>query len=518
MARRLGVITAILAAFLMVLPSAALATSHTFPGSSTTHSSPAHEPIDDLRFSTFLGGTGQDFYSNIAIDDDGYIYVAGRTTSPDFPTTPGAYDSTMAADTCGSEPCGDVFIAKLDPTGRNLIYSTFLGGSHVEYSFGIAVDQQGAAYITGATISPDFPTTPGAFDTTLDNGGSIFMTKLSPNGRKLIYSTFIGSGQSQRIAVDHQGAAYITGSTTSPDFPVTQGAFAATKNAGADAFVLKLNKTGTALVYSTFFGGSGEDYGNAIVVDRKGAAYITGVTLSSDLPTTTGAFSNQFGGLSDVFVAKLNRAGSAIVYATYIGGQYYETANGIAVDAQGAAYITGSTDGDYPITAGAYDTTYNDTLGVGQPDTMVTKLNPTGSQLVYSTYIGSFTEDFGRSIAVDQHGEAYVTGATLGEFPVTPGAFDTTFNTSRDVDVYALRLNAEGSALLYSTYLGGDESAEVSWGIVLNKRGVAYIVGNTESTDFPTTAEAFDTSHNGGYGDVFISKLSMRSTHDHGDD
>jgi hypothetical protein len=261
------------------------------------------------------------------------------------------------------------------------------------------------------------------------------ISKLSPNGKKLIYSTLIGPGQSQKIAVDRQGAAYITGQTDSSAFPVTQGAFDTTKN-GTDAFVLKLNKTGTALVYSTFFGGSGEDYGHALAIDGKGAAYITGTTLSSDLPTTAGAFSNHLGGKSDIFVAKFYDTGSSTLYATYIGGQYSDNANGIAIDRRGAAYITGATDGDYPVTPGAYDTTYNDTPGVGEPDTIITKLDPVGAHLEYSTYVGSFTEDFGASIAVNQHGEAYVTGTTYGEFPTTPGAFDTTFNTSRDVDIY----------------------------------------------------------------------------------
>jgi hypothetical protein len=511
MLRRLSIITIILAMLALVIPSTATAANPTIPSNITTHYMRSNEPISDLRFSTFLGGTSNDFYSYIAVDNDGYIYVAGRTTSPDFPTTPGAYDRTIDASACGSELCGDVFIAKLDPTGHNLIYSTFLGGSSVEYSFGIAVDPEGAAYITGGTSSSDFPTTPGAFNTTFESPGAIFISKLSPNGKKLIYSTLIGPGQSQKIAVDRQGAAYITGSTVSPDFPVTQGAFDTTQNSGADAFVLKLNKTGTALVYSTFFGGGGEDYGNAIAIDDEGAAYISGHTLSADIPVTTGAFGTQFGGSSDIFVAKFNRRGSAMSYATYIGGQYHEGANDIAVDWDGAAYITGSTLGDYPVTLGAYDTTYNDIQADGMPDTIVTKLDPTGSHLVYSTYVGSLTEDFGRSIAVNQQGEAYVTGATLGEFPVTLGAFDTTFNTSRDTDGYALRLNAEGSALLYATYLGGDESAEEGWGIALGKHGIAHIVGHTQSTDFPTTTGAYDTSYNGGNADIFITKLSMHS-------
>jgi hypothetical protein len=251
MLRRLSIITTILAMLTLVIPSTATAASPTIPSNLTTHYMHSNEPISDLHFSTFLGGTSSDFYSNIAVDNDGYIYVAGRTTSPDFPTTPEAYDRIIDANACGSELCGDVFIAKLDPSGHNLIYSTFLGGSSVEYSFGIAVDWEGAAYITGATSSSDFSTTPGAFNTTFESSGSIFISKLSPNGKKLIYSTLIGPGQSQKIAVDRRGAAYITGSTVSPDFPVTQGAFDTTKNSGADAFVLKLNKTGTALVMTT---------------------------------------------------------------------------------------------------------------------------------------------------------------------------------------------------------------------------------------------------------------------------
>ena len=289
------------------------------------------------------------------------------------------------------------------------------------------------------------------------------------------------------------------------------GAFDTTYNGGGtlDVFVTKLNPTGSGLVYSTYLGGSNHEYANGIAIDSSGNAYITGVTYSTDFPTTAGAFDTTFnGGQYDAFVTKLNATGSGLVYSTYLGGSFDDVGYGIAIDSSGNAYLTGfTTFTDFPTTAGAFDITYNG----GQYDAFVTKLNATGSGLVYSTYLGgSESHDIGFGIAIDSSGNAYVTGYTIsGDFPTTAGAFDTTYNGGFGSDVFITKLNATGSGLVYSTYLGGSaQGQDIGRGITLDGSGNAYVTGYTLSTDFPTTSGAFDTTYNGGAHDVFITKLN----------
>src|SRR5262245_2742639 len=281
------------------------------------------------------------------------------------------------------------------------------------------------------------------------------------------YSTFLGGSSNEQIGgikVDAAGNAYIVGTTQSPDFPTTAGAFrrtGATSNF-SDVFVTKLNATGTALVYSTFIGGTNFDFGRAIAIDAAGNAYITGQTKSSGFPTTGGAFDRTFNvdtcprcGIDqeDAFVTKLNASGSALVYSTFLGGFDIDDGMGIAVDAAGNAYVTGETGSlNFPTTAGAFDTTRN-----ADYDAFVTKLNSTGSAVVYSTYLGASAVEYGSRIAVDAGGNAYIAGSTSSpDFPTTPGAFDPTANGG--FDVFVTKLNASGSALVYSTYLGGPGS------------------------------------------------------------
>src|SRR5439155_1567846 len=265
----------------------------------------------------------------------------------------------------------DVFVTKLNPDGSApLVYSTFLGGSHDEEARGIAVDGTGSAFVTGETLSTDFPTTPGAFDTTHNSAGDVFVTRLDAAGSALAYSTFVGvSCCAYGIAVDGTGSTYVTGATDGADFPTTPGAFDTTFNGGADAFVTKLNAAGSALVYSTFLGSPltcsprachGVDYGTGIAVDGTGSAYVIGYTDGADFPTTPGALDTTFnGGISDVFVTKLNAAGSALVYSTFLGGSGEEQSTGIAVDGTGFTRSTA-----FPTTLGAFDTGANGSYDV----------------------------------------------------------------------------------------------------------------------------------------------------------
>ena len=344
----------------------------------------------------------------------------------------------------------------------------------------------------------------------------------------LLYSTYLGGStlfgddQGLGIAVDAAGNAYVAGSTGSTNFPTTAGAFDTGFNGGfniiADAFVTKLNPTGSALVYSTYLGGEREEAGQGIALDSAGNAYVTGLTNSANFPTTLGAFDTGFdgssGGGSDAFVTKLNAAGTGLVYSTFLGGTATaeDAGHAIALDSAGNAYVTGLTNSvSFPTTLAAFDTMFN-----GLYDAFVTKLNAAGSGLVYSTFLGAGpNDDVGFGIAIDVVGGAYVTGTTQSaNFPTTPGAFDTSFNGAfSSYDAFVTKLNSTGSALVYSTFLGGSGSAflrfsEAGLGIAPDAMGNAYVTGRTESADFPTTTGAFDTGFGGGGFDGFVTKLN----------
>ncbi|WP_077490175.1 SBBP repeat-containing protein [Sinomonas mesophila] len=451
-----------------------------------------------LAYSTYLGGSGIDAGLSIAVDASGNAYVTGSTNSTDFPTTVGAFDTTINGD--------DAFVTKLSPTGSSLVYSTYLGGSGFDTGAGVAVDAVGSAYVTGTTDSADFPTTAGAFDTTFNSGNDAFVTKLNPAGSALVYSTYLGGTSFDNgfgIALDAAGSAYVTGETSSTDFPTTASAFDTIHNGGIrDAFVTKLDPTGSSLLYSTYLGGSDDDNGFGVAVDAAASAYVTGATGSTNFPTTAGAFDTTLDGGGDAFVTKLSPTGSSLVYSTYLGGGNFDPGNGVAVDATGSAHVTGSTTStDFPTTAGAFDTTAN-----GSNDAFVTKLSPTGSSLVYSTYLGGSGFDRGLGVAVDAAGNTYITGNTSStDFPTTAGALDTTLNGGGDA--FVTKLSPTGSSLLDSTYLGGS-GFDNGAGVTVDAVGSAYVTGSTGSADFPTTAGAFDTIFD-GVADAFVAKLTF---------
>ena len=408
----------------------------------------------------------------------------------------------------------------IDPT---LVYSTFFGGSAIEESPLIAVDSAGNAYVTGITLSTDFPTSVGAFDTT-HNGGvrDVFVMKFNSTGSGLIYSTYLGGNSIDRglgIAVDPAGNAYVTGQTQSLDFPTTPGAFDTTSFAANDisCFVTKLNANGSGLLYSTWLKGpqhqpEGLSRGTDIAVDSSGNAYVVGVSDLSEFPTTAGAFNRTHAGNLDLFVTKLNPTGSSLVYSTFFGGGSNDSSAGIALDAAGNVFVTGFTESDsLPTTPGAFDTTDNG----GDFDGFVAKFNAGGSGLLYSTYLGGSEIDAGGDIAVDADGNAYVTGVTQStDFPTTcGGAFDTTLSGFEDA--FVSKLNSTGTALVYSTYLGGsgDTSSAVDTGrgIAVDSDGNAYVTGVTTSSDFPVTSGALDTTFN-GQSDAFVTKINKLGT------
>ncbi len=395
-----------------------------------------------LVYSTYLGGSGYDIAKGIAVDSSGDAFVAGTTQSYVFPTV-NAFQPRYAGG-------GDAFLTKLNPAGSALLYSTYIGGTDNQtFGNGLTVDGSGNAYVTGYTNSGGFPTTAGAYQTTLSGAQNAFVAKINPSlagAASLIYSTYIGGNSTDSahgIAVDGSGNAYVTGDTSSTSFPTTAGAYQTTfdGNQGV-AFLTKLNATGSALVYSTFLGSTLYPWSSAgdtaIVVDGQGDAYVTGVT-ESDFPTTTGAFqttrTTPIGG-NEAFVAKIDPTQSgpaSLVYSTYLGGNGAlegEAAFGIAVDGSGNALVTGRTGStDFP-TRNPVQGTY----GGGDSDAFVTKLNPTGTALVYSTYLGGSSDDEGMAIAVDTAGNSYVTGGTDSiNFP-TANAFQRTKSGKAGID------------------------------------------------------------------------------------
>lgn len=436
-----------------------------------------------IVYSTYVGGSGLDLAQGIAVDDRGNAFVAGFTNSSDFPTTPGAFQQTDPGP--GPSPEGDDgFVTKLSPSGKKLVYSTYLGGAGEDTANGIAVDEGGNAYVGSAGATSSFPTTPGAFQETDPGptptacpdpnapdpadclvllGQDVVASKLNPSGSALVYATYLG-GSSRDIlnsmTADEEGHFYAAGATDSTNFPTTPGAFQPTDpqpvppgpstqpESGPDGFVAKLNRSGSGLVYSTYLGGTGGAPGGTgegiegVGVDRVGHAFATGRTDSAfDFPTTPGAWDTTYnGGSNDAFVSKFNVSGSALVYSTYLGGSGTEEGGRfrVALNPEGSAYITSLTNStDFPTTPGAFQTVL-----AGNFDVYVTVLNPVGSGLAYSTYLGGSGADISNSIAVDGRAQAYVTGRTSSaNFPITGGAFDTTFNGGgRDVFVTKLAI------------------------------------------------------------------------------
>ncbi|HVP07023.1 MAG TPA: SBBP repeat-containing protein [Candidatus Acidoferrum sp.] len=395
----------------------------------------------------------------------------------------------------------------IDPV---LTYGTFLGGMATDRAFAIAVDKSGSAYVTGETKSPDFSTI-NPFDGTY-NGGSwdIFVSKLSPDGMTLEYSTYIGGSNLDRawgIAVDSGGLAYLTGETRSTNFPTHNARQSKYSGSEADAFVLELTPGGDSLRYSTYLGGTLQDAGYGIAVDSRGRAYVTGHTHSSDFPTQNALYPTFSGGDGDAFVARLASDGSALEFSTYLGGQYDDKGLGIAVDQFDSPFVVGTTSSPHFPTRHAFDSTWN--LGIGNggdndevSDAFVVKLSPDGASLVYSTFLGGTGRDEGRGIGVDPGENAYVTGVTTSNNFPTSRAIQSSLDGYSDA--FVTKLGPGGNALIYSTYLGGSDS-DAGNGIAVAANGTACVVGETSSKDFPLK-DAFQSSL-GGEEDAFAVRL-----------
>jgi hypothetical protein len=465
----------------------------------------AHPLVIDpvLVYSTYLGGSDDEESVDIAVDNRGRAYVAGQTTSIDFPIVNAlqpTYGGGPATPTETLEGPSDGFVAQLTADGSALRYATYLGGTRFDRCHAITVNNWGQATVTGITQSLDFPTK-NALQPTYGGGRfDAFVSQLSADGSALRYSTYLGGSGGdggEGIAVDRSNRVYVTGETGSADFP-TRNALQATHNGIGDGFVTQLTANGRAIRYSTFLGGREDDRINAIAVDLLGQAYVTGETRSPDFPTRNALQPTFHNFLEDAFVAKLSADGRTLRYSTFLGTNGGDTGSDIAVDLLGRAYVAGSTDSrDFP-TVNAIQPTSG-----GSGDAFVARFTADGSALNYSTYLGGSSGDSITGIAVDLSGQAYVTGGTQSpDFPIKNALQPT---LASEPDAFVAKLSADGKALRYSTYLGGN-LVDVGRGIAVDLRGRAYVIGVTNSPDFPTS-NALQPDFGGGQLDAFVTKI-----------
>ena len=537
-------------------PSTLLRTSTQYATRNTPHV--PQDNADALLFSTFLGGSGEDKVRGMAVNAVGEVYVTGSTESPGFPTTPGAFDTSFDGDS-------EIFVTQLNAEGSDLVYGTFLGGTAVmtetvnETGWDIAVDESGVVYIAGESSTDDFPTTPGAYsethipadpaDVSPDSppASDIVIVKLDASGA-LAYSTYFAppltGGGGMGMAVDASGVVYLAGQVAASNFPTTEDAYSRSFGYSSDFFVLKFNPAGQGqddLLYSTYVAKPAgpteprgfEDFGDMTLKD--GVVYVVGAT-DYEFPTTAGAYDTTFNGPlpcqsvpcpTNVVFFKLDPAGNGtadLLYSTYLGGTTPindQRGEGIAVDDAGVVTLTGYTwAANFPTTPGAFDTTHDGAYSDG----FVSKLNPAGNgtaDLLYSTFLGgSYIDNGGYAIAIDESGDIYVVGDTYSDdFPVTLDAFQRQRQDRPDVTVTRLRPQGDGDAdLIYSTFLGGDET-DRGRALTLGQDETVYVTGYTQSSDFPTTNGAYDTTHGGGtcYSspceDVFVAKLDVKPSY-----
>ena len=462
-----------------------------------------------LTYSTYLGGSNTESGQAIAVDATGNAYIAGSTASSNFPAA-GGYQRSLAGSI-------DAYVAKLSPGGTGLVYSTYLGGRQsFSQAMGIAVDASGNAYVTGTTSSKTFPTTAGAFQTAITGGGG-FVAKLNAAGNALLYSTYLAGAYPQAIRVDASGSAFLAGYTAG-GLPTTAGAFRTTKPSASpnhSGFVTRLNAAGSALLYSTYLGGSDADDVHGLDIDHAGNAYVVGATSSADFPTRN-AFQPARKGGKDAFLSKLDPVGSSLVFSTYVGGTADDSANAVAVDAAGGVYIAGDTfSTDFP-RYGGRSKGHNDTVA---NNAFITEFAPDGVTLVGSGYFGGAAcltpdmwscyptqpNDGATAIAVDPTGtNIYVAGYLSSVVVYLNDPVQSTLNGPTDAFVARFRKPLN---LLYSTRLGGSD-VDVANGIAIDPAGNAYVVGTSNGgNDFPATAGAAQVAAGGSY-DVFVAKLS----------
>jgi hypothetical protein len=464
-----------------------------------------------LSYSSYLGGSGGDAASGIAIDSSGDTYVTGSTASTNFPTTTGGVLTTAGGG-------GDIFVSKFNPSGSGLLFSTYLGGSGADAASAILLDSSGYIYLVGSTFSPDFPITAGAAQTVYGGFGDAFLTKLKPDASALVYSTYVGGSQADNataLALDSAGDVFLTGSTQSPDFP-TLNPLQLSLAGVSNAFVTKVNPTGTAFLYSTYLGGSSSDYGTAIALDGSGNVYISGYTYSTDFPTQN-AFQSVLAGGSDGFITELTPGSPALVFSTFLGGNSIDRVFSMWLDASGSIYLAGDTQStNFPVTPSAFQS-----VNHGLANAFITKLAPGASTLVYSTLLGGSGTDGITAMAIDSAGSAYLTGFTQSsDFPLIDplqkilgiAGANTCGTIAAPVlcaDAFVAKLGPSGRPI-YSTFLGGN-GTDSGQAIVVDSSGTAYVAGSTASPNFPATVGAFQGAYGGSSSssNAFLAKIAL---------
>lgn len=452
-----------------------------------------------LVYSTFLTIVG-DLYSSgvapvarsVAVDAQGSAYITGYSPSPTFPTTAGVVQPQF-----GMGSYNQSYISKLDASGTKLLFSTFIGGDGFDQGAAIAIDAAGNVYAAGTTNSKSFPVTPGAYRTQASAQFESYLVKLSSDGSRLLYSTYLGALSPTGLTVDSAGNAYVTGNSTGSGLTTTSGVYqpspASTSQTG---YIMKLNPAGSALVYATYLGGSVAENVTAMALDAVGNVYVAGATYSSDFPASPSAAQPNCSSrtCSSAFVTKLNPTGTQLVYSTFLGGSAVDAANAIVIDGSENAYVAGATSSpDFPVTPGALQSAYDPQGGT---IVFITKIDPTGSRFVFSTCLGPpVTNASASAIAVDANGRVFVAGITASfTFPVTPDALQS---SSPGIPYYLSHgffseIDATGSKLLYSTWLSGTLN-DMLTAMTLAPSGDLYIVGQSQSPDWPTTTGTIAT-------------------------
>ncbi len=454
-----------------------------------------------LTYATYAGGLGTETGNAVAIDAAGNAYLAGDTDSPDFAALKGA--TAMRG-----------FLTKLDPAGAKTLATAIIGGASIDAMAidALAIDSSGVVVVGSITTPAQFPgATAGAYQA----GATGYVARFTQDvaGFKLAFIATFAAVPSA-LAIDASGAIYVTGAAYA-DFQTTAGAVQTANGGGRDAFVLKLAADGSKAVYATFVGGNDVDTGRGIAVDTGGMAYLTGDTLSANFPTTPGAAQIRFGGLvkgdsgtyGDAFVAKLNAAGSGLLYATYLGGTAADIAYGIALDKNGSAYVTGGTQSfDFPVTPGVYQPKYAGGSSDVDPagDAFVAKFSSSGT-LMWSTFLGGSARDLAEAIALDAAGNVYVTGPSeSSDFPLTAGAL----RGCRTGGPWVAQLDPNGSKLLNSTSIGG-MGLDEPHALAVSSSSAVFLAGDTTSQVFFTSGAAAQRTFGGGDADAFVAKLDL---------
>lgn len=465
----------------------------------------------DIAYATFLGGKRYEQAREVIPFADGSVLVGLLAKSKGLPTSVDAYQRTYAGDDPsighGGVYGGDCYLVRLGPGGRKVLAATYFGGSRQERNvYGMALDREGNVVITSSTRSHDLPTTKGAFQRRFGGGQiDIFAAKLSSGLDRLLWCTYLGGANDDTprggLTLTRDDKVTIVGSSGSTDYPTTPGVLKPSLGLGGDAIVTQLSADGSRLVFSTFLGGAKGEVVVGARTDRGGNIYLGGYTHSTDFPVTEGAAQPRSAGGADLFLAKLAPDGSRLLYSTYLGGSLHEFAEHALYLADDGTVLmpAASASPDFPTTKGAFQQAERGRDGC------LAKLSADGRRVIWATVLGGTGSEFWLMPTPDASGNIFLVGATGSkDFPVTDGAIQSTFGGGRDDGALAV-FSPDGKRLLYATYLGGS-GKDLIRSVALGQNGEVYLVGSTESADFPATEGALQPQY-GGRSDSFVVKL-----------